>query len=103
MKNDLISRRALQITFDAECIGDCMCCRYNTYREDGSDLVSGCALIDNAPAVDAVPVAHGRWIGKPIAGYCTVVCSACRSAFIDNSGRWKFCPDCGARMDGKEV
>lgn len=67
---DLISRRALQFTFEAECIGDCMCCRYNNYQEEGSRLVSGCALIDGAPAVDAVPVVRSRWkMGVIISGY----------------------------------
>lgn len=40
----------------------------------------------------------GRWIGKPIAGYCTVRCSVCNNVFRENNGRWNFCPNCGAEM-----
>lgn len=53
------------------------------------------------PAADVVDVRHGEWIGKPIAGMCTVRCSACGMAFSENSGRWLYCPNCGAKMDGK--
>lgn len=55
--------------------------------------------IDEMPAIDAEPVVHGRWIGKPIAGYSTVRCSACRSVFSENNGKWNYCPNCGAVMD----
>ena len=44
-------------------------------------------------------VKHGYWKGKPLAGYSTVRCSVCGHAFLDNSGKWKHCPDCGSRMD----
>lgn len=40
----------------------------------------------------------GYWIGKPIAGYCNVRCSECHTVFSANSGKWKFCPECGSRM-----
>lgn len=56
-------------------------------------------MIDDAPTADATPVVHGHWIGKPLAGYSTVKCSACGSAFVENNGKWKYCPDCGAKMD----
>lgn len=54
--------------------------------------------IINMPSADVIEVVHGEWKGKPIAGYCTVRCSVCGSAFLDNDGRWKYCPNCGARM-----
>lgn len=44
----------------------------------------------------------GAWIGRPLAGYCTVRCSVCNDAFCDNNGRWKYCPTCGAEMGGEE-
>ena len=40
----------------------------------------------------------GKWMGKPIAGYATVRCSVCNDVFLDNAGRWKYCPNCGAEM-----
>ena len=42
----------------------------------------------------------GKWIGKPLAGCCTVRCSVCNDAFLENSGKWNFCPNCGADMRG---
>ena len=42
---------------------------------------------------------HGKWIGKPIAGYGIVRCSNCRSIFMENSGKWRYCPNCGAKME----
>lgn len=58
-----------------------------------------------ADRLDTMPVVedckHGHWIGKPLAGYCTVRCSYCKASFERNSGRWKYCPNCGAKMDGE--
>lgn len=56
------------------------------------------AVARDFPAADVAPVVHGTWIGKPISGFATVRCSVCRETFSENSGRWKFCPKCGARM-----
>lgn len=55
--------------------------------------------VDKIPSADAEPVRHGHWLGKPIAGYATVRCSNCKSAFLENKGIWKYCPNCGAKMD----
>ena len=44
-------------------------------------------------------VRHGKWIGKPIAGYSTVKCSECGDVFLENDGRWNYCPKCGCKMD----
>lgn len=52
------------------------------------------------------PTKHGRWgrwKGKPIAGFATVRCSICGTAYLENDGRWDYCPNCGARMDLDEV
>ena len=52
--------------------------------------------------VDAVPVIHGRWI-ETKHGFCCNQCHARRP--LDWDGQmWlsSFCPNCGARMDGKD-
>ena len=56
--------------------------------------------LNKIPAADVSPVVHGEWIGKPIAGYSSVRCSNCRTVYSDNNGRWNYCPNCGAIMDG---
>ena len=73
--------------------------------------VSGCMKhLDNAPTVDAVPVRHGRWVrigikgrkGLPIypcCSVCGIVSAAFRSEWEGLRGPWKFCPNCGAKMD----
>ena len=43
----------------------------------------------------------GYWIGRPIAGYATMRCSVCTELFWKNQGRWNFCPNCGAKMEGE--
>lgn len=99
---DLISRKAVikALLEERERYPHVVGCKFNAAIRGGIRMAL--RITEQAPACGAVDAVHARWIGKPIAGYCTVVCSACRSAFIDNSGRWKFCPDCGAKMDGGE-
>lgn len=62
--------------------------------------------IDEMPTIEAEPTRHGEWIGKPIInGYSRVRCSVCDDVFLEleNNGKWKYCPHCGARMDEDEI
>ena len=61
-------------------------------REIITDLVNG------IPAVDAVPVVHGRWVNKNEEGvYGPTYCSVCDFELrIDDM---PYCPKCGAKMD----
>lgn len=56
-------------------------------------------------AMDAVPVRHGRWVHHPEIGWgSTWLCSECGEKTVETimgEPRYKFCPMCGARMDGK--
>ena len=74
--------------------------RVSTVKEHCYMKAVGTHEIDKAPTVKVAEVVHGRWIGKPIAGYCDVTCSVCRRVFPDNRGKWNYCPNCGAKMDG---
>ena len=59
--------------------------------------------IHNMPAADVAPVRHGRWIPSDYTGDCCYTCSECgfeRDAYLLDVGN--YCPNCGARMDGKE-
>lgn len=69
--------------------------------------LQGC--IEDAPTVDAVPVVHGRWI-RPHwknSNYC-YDCSECGGEATHRDYQWAkdgiypICPNCGARMDGRE-
>ena len=63
--------------------------------------------LKEAPTIEAAPVVHGEWIlerepdGTP---YC-YHCSVCDSDFmrINIKTVFPYCPNCGAKMDGKAV
>ncbi len=58
------------------------------------------ALISVLPAVDAVPVVHGRWQGvSPMVD--SMECSVCRYCIPSEEFETPFCPWCGAKMDGE--
>ena len=88
----------------------------NAYLNDTAldvlKMVAG--WLNEATTVDAVPVGHGYWIDGRVTDHIGRVvehcidCSVCDSVFKDDSRevvknwkeRFKFCPFCGARMDG---
>ena len=59
--------------------------------------------VELLPTVDAAPVRHGHWKEDP-SGYGFWICSAC--GFVSEASAadmlYKFCPNCGAKMDGKD-
>lgn len=56
---------------------------------------------ENLPAADVAPVAHGRWEnGNPICPVCGKDKFGDLDADVWSDWRPKFCPNCGARMDG---
>lgn len=86
--------------------------------------VGGCSSIDResveiaimqAPEADVVEVKHGEWLQtKEPLGYKDVdciECSACRDSWVIDEDfdfefhkqYWNYCPNCGARMDGKDI
>lgn len=54
-------------------------------------------LIEKAPTVDVAPVAHGRWVPNCVDSPAFFVCDQCNTVWYNDT---KFCPNCGARMDG---
>lgn len=79
------------------------CGWYDHYVTGLDDAIT---YIDDAPTIDAAPVVHARWLED----HMDYRCSACRATFHDDMF-WiqgdcitpKYCPECGARMDEKEV
>lgn len=78
----------------------CLNCKYHELRVG----------IKNAPTIEAEPIRHARWIPTEYDAYADGApvwdkweCSECGH---EHSGEENtltaFCPDCGARMDGKE-
>lgn len=74
-------------------------------RDYGTGFVISLSILEGKladfPTVDAEPVRHGRWEKSGIPGY--VGCNQCDNAYISSDwlddGKWKFCPNCGAKMD----
>ena len=86
------------------------------YEDGGSDWGFShqniLEVINSVPAADVAPVVHGRWErigikgrkGLPIyhcCSVCGIVSAAFRSEWEGLRGPWKFCPNCGADMRGK--
>jgi hypothetical protein len=83
---------------------DCVKCEWGSklfpYCTRDGDFVDACDAICEAPTADVVERRVGKWIGKPIAGFSNVRCSNCNNVYLDNSGKWNYCPNCGADMRG---
>lgn len=72
---------------------------------DGSDGAMAMEIVASAPAADVAPVVHARWIAAPLCGNDKCKCSNCGSwhnihANFRGEITQKYCPSCGAKMDG---
>lgn len=112
----LVDADALKQTFCAECDHSIKCedCDIDYHFEHLAPTVDIDAItgsherigydrgFSDGYAQATSEVKHGHWEGKPIAGYSTVRCSECGDVFMENSGKWNFCPNCGAYMEAKD-
>lgn len=89
---DYIDREALGI---GECNRDVF--ENKGYADGWNNAIK---MLYRAPSIDVRKVKHGNWKGKPICGYTSVRCSVCDKVFAENNGKWRYCPNCGAKMDG---
>lgn len=78
----------------------------DVYDEDGHVLyaVPTGYIVAMLPA-DVAQVRHGRWICAPLCGNDNCRCSECGSwnnihANLRGEIMQKYCPNCGAKMDG---
>lgn len=99
-KMDLIDRATLpDIQLEIpKCIDD------NTTRILNAVISAILMAIKSAPTVDAEPVRHGSWtpIEEGETGHL-MECSVCKTwIFHDFDYVSRYCPHCGAKMDGKE-
>lgn len=66
--------------------------------------------IKKAPTIDAVPVVHSSWGYRAYRSDARItvsgeaVCRKCHAPFFRVRGHWfKYCPNCGAKMDAKDM
>ena len=65
-------------------------------------------IIDSQPTVDAVPVVHAEWEQLCDPYFSTKIptisrCTACGKKYNLGHLDYNFCPECGAKMEGKKV
>ena len=72
--------------------------------------MSGVKILNQFPVADVAPVRHGRWISLTDCSNAGVYCSVCHKKVYKedyaicnrkNKLRSDYCPNCGAKMDGK--
>lgn len=56
------------------------------------------------PTIDAVPVVHGYNLREdtPSLFECSICGWSCNDTYYGDTDTYNYCPNCGARMDGKE-
>ena len=71
---------------------------YSDFHKSMADLISLRELLEDTPTADVVEVKHGHW-EKLKDGYW---CSNCCILEKDLKQEYNYCPNCGAKMDGKD-
>lgn len=107
MNNDLISRSALLENYGLK---NAMKYGNETVEQQHNSystlmLYEIADMIEDAPAVDAEPVRHGRWEKAPQFTFM-LRCSECKDVYVEDDWlvghKWRYCPGCGAKMDLEE-
>lgn len=74
---------------------------------DAIELDGMIKALKKAPTIEAAPVVHGEWVYDSIESvWVRHKCSVCGFSKIMEKRTvhdWSYCPNCGAKMDGKAV
>ena len=99
MNKEYIERKALfgkdGLFAQRGCTGECAHC--------GLWSKEGCKVILEAPIADVTEVKHGQWIIPTKIGHRAFDiphCSVCEGVPCGVDSNTKYCPNCGAKMDG---
>lgn len=95
---DYIDRQAALDCFTYES-GDMIPETLETGEENTISVKTVKAVLRSIPAADVAPVVRGRWIFND--DWWEFRCTNCHKS-IGNIEKYKYCPHCGARMDGTE-
>ena len=98
-------RDAIRHCTNSEGISGCRQCYYYTNGCRYSLMLVSARIIDRLmqELKDAVPTEHGQWIERKsfhAEGGIVAKCSACQKDVQYLGNPLKYCPNCGARMDG---
>lgn len=66
------------------------------YEADAITM-EGVKILNQFPSADVAPVVQGRWLPQVVLGEKAWDCSECKTL---GSPHWKWCPVCGAKMNG---
>lgn len=75
-------------------------------KQQTKSIARECAInaVNNTPVEDVAPVVRARW--KDAVQGCHdsphVICSACGEYYWQYFKTFRYCPNCGAKMDGGE-
>lgn len=70
------------------------------YSEERHEYIISVAEVDWAPIADVQEVKHGKWLPYRF-GLEVTKCSICKAVY-EGGDSFRFCPKCGAKMDGDE-
>ena len=77
----------------------------NALYEADAITMKGVRIINQFPSADVVEVRHGEWVHSDMAAhwYGKDKCSNCHYRTYDGLDltHFNYCPNCGAKMDGK--
>lgn len=78
---------------------------HSDFGRSMADLTSLREVLEDTPTADVVDVRHGHWFLLDECANEGVYCSVCgkkvyRVNYANQKLKSKFCPNCGAKMDG---
>ena len=78
----------------------------NVFEKYNAGLTDGIKALKKLPSAEVEPVKRGRWIDDNQFHWYRASCSECGYKRVtdikaDNWNGWKYCPNCGARMENE--
>lgn len=88
---------------DADKLKESMCSQCRSHCKGEDDWCAAIYDVVDAPTEDVAEVKHGKWIHASVdMGFFRFRCSECGldDVYDEEREQYRYCPNCGARMDG---